>query len=85
MKQFKAERQNRLSSRSVEEDNTHTLDHLITQHNALCEHLAETIITLPKPEFWSGPIDNRYVKQQAYLQALSDASKAFGVIIKLGD
>ncbi len=43
-------------------------------------------ITLPKPEWMKDKVEcltTRHIRQQGYKEALSDASKALGVIIKL--
>lgn len=98
MKQFRAEMQ---PGSEYATPTRQTLEHLITQHNALCDALEERVgeepkyeytlnglmpkktITLPKPEWWEDGASSEAIG--AYVLALSDASKALGVEIRLED
>ncbi len=50
--------------------------------------MSEKIIYIPKPEWWDRGTEGNEVREtarQAYEEALEDASKAMGVIIKIED
>lgn len=94
MKQFKAEWQ---PGTPVEPAYILTIDHLITQHNALCDYLEEQegettpkvrfkpcVIKVPKPEWWKNTPTNHALRI-SYHEALEAASKASGILFTLED